>query len=226
MDRKAIMQLPSPKGTDSWKPVPHIELIETLESVLKKEDMKISDEKFGVGRKGKILFGVIKMDYKMIGGEGTASLGLRQANDRTMSIQICAGLSVFVCDNLVFRGDLIALRRKHTNGLNLVEEVTEAVGKLKEHLGLLDNEVAALKKRTITDDQAKVTMHDIFADNLLPVRLLPEVAHNYFIPPHPEFEPRTLWSLHNAFTEAAKQMPITTRVVATQRIGKKFGMAG
>ena len=46
--------------------------------------------------------------------DGTAALGLRTSNNKTMSIQLCAGLSVFVCDNLVFRGDLIALNRKHT----------------------------------------------------------------------------------------------------------------
>jgi hypothetical protein len=74
-------------------------------------------------------------------------MGIRTSNDRSMSIQICAGLSVFVCDNLVFRGDLIALNRKHTSGLDLAAELTGAVGRFREHFGRLTGEIDALKSR-------------------------------------------------------------------------------
>jgi len=39
-----------------------------------------------------------------------------------------------------------------------------------------------------------------------------------------EFRPRTAWSLHNAFTAVAKEMPITTRMPAIQELGRYFGM--
>jgi hypothetical protein len=57
------------------------------------------------------------------------------------------------------------------------------------------------------------------------VRLLPEVSQAYFQPEVEEFAPRNAWSLHNAFTGAAKEMPITTRLPAIQVLGKFFGMS-
>jgi hypothetical protein len=54
---------------------------------------------------------------------------------------------------------------------------------------------------------------------------MPEVSRSYFAPTLPEFEPRNAWSLHNAFTGIAKEMPLTTRLPATQELGKLFGMS-
>src|SRR5689334_4123229 len=104
-----------PSGTSTFKPIPHIELVESLERVLRQQQIAISQEKFAIRRDGSALFGVLNLAYSE-SEDGTAALGLRTSNDKTMSIQICAGLTVFVCDNLAFRGDLIALRRKHTSG--------------------------------------------------------------------------------------------------------------
>jgi len=68
-------------------------------------------------------------------------------------------------------------------------------------------------------------MHDVFTKGLMPVRLLPEASRAYFEPQVPDFEPRTMWSLHNALTTAAKEMPVSTRLPAIQAVGKMFGMS-
>ncbi len=68
-------------------------------------------------------------------------------------------------------------------------------------------------------------IHDAFTQGLMPVRLLPVVSRQYFQAPLPDFEPRNAWSLHNAFTGAAKEMPMPTRLPAIQAIGKLFGMS-
>jgi hypothetical protein len=141
-----------------------------------------------------------------------------------MSIQICAGLSVFVCDNMVFRGDLIALNRKHTSRLYLRTEIVHAVSRFQEHFGKLAGEIHDLKARSLSDIDAKVMLHDVFTAGILPIRLLPEASSLYFEPFVDEFRPRTAWSLHNAFTAAAKEMPITTRMPAIQELGRYFGM--
>jgi len=96
-----------------FKPVPHIELIETLERVLRLNQITIRKSSLlcaGMGQpSSEFCNSRIKIRQMVM-----AALGLRTSNNRTMSIQLCAGLSVFVCDNMVFRGDLIALNRKHT----------------------------------------------------------------------------------------------------------------
>jgi len=135
--------------------------------------------------------------------DGRAAMGIRTSNNKTMSIQICAGLSVFVCDNLVFRGDLIALNRKHTSGLNLCAELSVAVLRFQDHFGRLTGEIDRLRARVLTDPEAKALIHDVFVGGVLPVRFLPQVSEMYFAPPFQEWAGRNAWSLHNAFTAAA-----------------------
>ena len=77
----------------------------------------------------------------------------------------------------------------------------------------------------LTDGAAKAFIHDAFVAGVMPVRFLPEVSQAYFQPDRPEFEPRTAWSLHNAFTGVAKAMPMPTRLPAIQELGRLFGMS-
>lgn len=223
--REQLALVETPDATRSFKPVPHIELIETLEHVLNLNQIAIRKEKeqFALRRDGSTLFGVLQLAYQDT-PDGMAALGLRTSNNRTMSIQICAGLSVFVCDNMVFRGDLIALNRKHTAGLHLRTEINHAVLRFQDHFGRLTGEISNLKERTVSDTDAKAILHDVFVKGILPIRLLPEASRLYFEPFVDEFRPRNAWSLHNAFTAVAKEMPITTRMPAIQELGRYFGM--
>jgi hypothetical protein len=222
--REQLALVKTPGATRSFKPVPHIELVDTLEQVLHQNQITIRKEQFALRRDGSTLFGVLQLAYQDT-PDGMAALGLRTANNRTMSIQMCAGLSVMVCDNMVFRGDLIALNRKHTSGLDLRTELQQAVLRFQNHFGRLTFEIENLKERLLSDTAAKAIIHDVFASGILPLRLLPEASNLYFEPFVDEFRPRNAWSLHNAFTAAAKEMPITTRMPAIQELGRLFGMS-
>jgi hypothetical protein len=229
--REQLAALAPVVGTDTFKPIPHIELILSLEQVLSSRGISIlqtnagvNREQFAMSKDGSRLFGVIDLAKNGIDGT-TASLGLRTANNRSMSLQMIAGATVFVCDNMVFSGDTIMMKRKHTSGLNLMDELFIAMDKYERHYDKLRAEVNSLKGYDMTEIAAKVIMHDIFAKQIMPVRLFPEVSNEYFATEqrHVDFAPRTAWSLLNAFTEVAKQMPLTTRIKATQLIGKQFG---
>ncbi len=222
--RAELQTLVTPARTRTWQPIPHIKLVETLERVLAENQIAIHKEQFALRRDGSALFGVFQLIYQNT-EDGVAALGLRTSNNKTMSIQLCAGLSVFVCDNLAFRGDLIALNRKHTSGLNLRTELAGAVLRFQEHFGRLAGEIERLKTRELADEDAKTLMHDVFVQGILPVRFLRQVSETYFSPPFQEWAGRNAWSLHNALTAAARQMPMTTRLLATQELGRLFGMS-
>src|SRR5690348_7817682 len=199
--REQLAVIPAPEPTATWRPIPHIELVETLDRVLRANQIAIREERFALRRDGSTLFGVLQLAYEDT-PDGAAAMGLRTSNNKTMSIQICAGLSVFVCDNLVFRGDLIALNRKHTSGLNLRAELSSAVLRFQEHYGRPTGEIDRLRARELTDPEAKALIHDVFVGAVLPVRFLPQVSEMYFSPPFQEWAGRNAWSLHNAFTAA------------------------
>src|SRR6266851_4570690 len=223
VDRDQLRLVPVPEATRTWRPIPHIELVESLERVLHQNQITIQGEQFALRRDGSTLFGVLQLIYQNT-PDGSAAMGIRTSNNKTMSIQLCAGLSVFVCDNLVFRGDLIALNRKHTSGLVLRTELSNAVLRFQEHFGRLTSEIDVLKAEEVTDTQAKAIMHDVFARGVFPIRLFREVSQAYF-GPLAEGAGHTKWVLHNAFTVVAREMPITTRMPAIQELGRYFGMS-
>jgi hypothetical protein len=236
--REILRALPVIPSTPTYKPVAHIELIETIEKELNRRNVQIAEganglkkEQFAIGKDGYRLFGTL--DLTMNGVEGTcAALGFRASNNKTMPIQMVAGLRVFVCDNMSLRGDMIALKRKHTSGLVLRDEVRRAIDKFEDHYFNLKKEVENLKLRGLTTDEAKVMIHNVFmSKDTIPINLYREVSDIYFDkfvnseePKFAAFRDRTAWSLHNAFTEVAKSMPLSTRIEATQTIGRYFGL--
>jgi hypothetical protein len=56
----------------------------------------------------------------------------------------------------------------------------------------------------------KLVIYRAFVENKLdvPRHLARDVHKNYFEPTHPDFAPRTMWSLSNAFTSALKSLEV------------------
>src|SRR5688572_3490583 len=110
IDREGLRLLETPQGTDTWQPIPHFELVTALEGQLRARGISIVRESFAV-QKAK-LFGVLDTDYQVT-EEGGAAVGIRTANDKSLALQLAIGYRVFVCDNMSFNGDLIAVKKKH-----------------------------------------------------------------------------------------------------------------
>ena len=103
--REQLAALPAVVGTDTFKPIAHIELVQTMEKVLRYRGVEIVKEQYALRRDGSRLFGTFDLNYPGLAGT-RAAIGFRTANDKTMSIQIVAGMTVFVCDNVVLNGDM------------------------------------------------------------------------------------------------------------------------
>lgn len=124
--KEALMTIEPPAATGTWKPVAHGVLVNTLTQVLSSRRLGITKEEYAIQRSGNILFGVLDLAWEET-DECHAALGLRTSNDKTFAIQIAIGARVIVCDNLLMSGELIALKRKHTAGLALTDEITRAI---------------------------------------------------------------------------------------------------
>lgn len=227
--REQLAALPEVIGTDTFKPIRHYDLVTTIESELNKRNVQIIREQLALSTNGMRLFGTMDLTKNGVPGM-TAALGFRQANNRTMALQGVAGMRVFVCDNMALSGDTIILKRRHTSGLNLIDEVVEALDQYEIHYRNLKGEINSLQSFAMQDTVAKVLMADIFAKQLMPVRFLPLVYEVYFDkfvnseePKYAAFRDRSAWNLLNAFTEVQKEMPLTTRMEAAQDIGAIFG---
>jgi len=216
--RTELQTIAAPAPTTAWKPVKHADLVETIEQGLQERSITVCREQFAVQREGRRFFAVLDLSERT--HEFRDALGLRASNDKTLAIQIAVGLRVFVCDNLALSGDLIALRRKHTSRLALYHEVGQALTRFATHFQLFTQEVTTRHHVSLSDERAKALIHDVFRQQLLPLRLFPIVSREYFTPRLPDFMPRTAWSLSNAFTHAAKALPAGPQFRALLGLGR------
>jgi len=225
--RTDLMTIPPPSGTATWRPIAHGDLIHAIDRQLLVRGITILEEKFAIQRDGARLFGVLDLSIEGDTPECCAAMGIRTANDRTMALEIAVGVTVFVCDNLCFSGDLIALRRKHTAKFNLNADISIAIDRYQDHLTVLRGQIDGLRERQLDDREAKVLIFEVFAKEILPIRFFPAVTATYFSPhpaDMPDVQPRTAWGLHNAFTRAIKAMAPAPAFAATTKLGKFFGL--
>jgi len=73
--RAELQMLPAPEVTPTFKPIPHIELVDVLDRVLVQNQIRIEGEQFALRRDGSVLFGVFQLAYGET--DGRAALGLR-----------------------------------------------------------------------------------------------------------------------------------------------------
>jgi hypothetical protein len=224
--RDELATIPTPAGTDTWRPIGHFDLVTSLIDDLGRRGMTVAREQYATaGRDGARLFGV--MDLRIDGLDTpdlSTSLGLRGANDKSMAIQVIAAARVFVCDNLAFSGSdgAVVLKKRHTNRLDLVQVVPPAIESYLEKASAFRLEIERMRDFDLADGRAKEVIYDAFIrSHALPIRLLPDVHRLYFDDDvqRSKFPARSLWSLSNSFTEAVKAL----REVPQQRCGIAIG---
>jgi Domain of unknown function (DUF932) len=225
VSREQLMTIPPPPATSTWRPIAHGDLVSAIDRQLLVRGITIQRETFAVQRDGARLFAVLDLSLES-SGEGCAAMGIRTANDRSMALEIAVGVKVFVCDNLAFSGDLIALRRKHTAKFDLNADISRAIDRYQAHLLALQRTIATAREDQISDEEAKCLIFEAFQDEILPIRYFKQVAGTYFHPSEEmtDVQPRTMWGLHNAFTRTVRQMAPAPAFEATTELGKFFGL--
>ena len=109
----------APSRTATWNPLPHRDVIDAVAAACVKHNWLVERKVYSMKQSSK-MFAV--WDLKTMQGsivktsDNTLSIGIRNSIDKRLSVGLCAGERVFVCDNLCFKGDFV-LFRKHT-GLN------------------------------------------------------------------------------------------------------------
>ena len=83
-------------------------------------------------------------------------------------------------------------------------------------------QVEAWQGSELTDVIAKVVISEAFVEGRLeaPKHLARTVHDLYFEPRYEEFNPRTIWSLSNAFTSAFKELDPVPQFKATAKLGE------
>ena len=82
-------------------------------------------------------------------------------------------------------------------------------------------QVETWRAQQLTNATAKLIIYRAFIEDELdaPKHLARRVHELYFAPEHEDFQPRTMWSLSNAFTSAFKELDPIPQFKATAKLG-------
>jgi hypothetical protein len=149
------------------------------------------------------------------------SIGVRNSHDKSMRLAMTVGYRVFVCENMAFHGDFQPVLAKHSKNFSLTAALSIGVDEMQRNFGGMRTQVEAWRQSQLSDVAAKLIIYRAFIESDLevPKHLAKPVHEMYFNPQHEEFQPRTMWSLSNAFTSAFKELEPIPQFRATAKLG-------
>jgi len=203
-----LREIPMPEETRSYKPVSHYDLAKNLAEVSGTllRDYELERSQYGLARDGAQLFGV--HTYRNGSVSMGLSIGFRNSYDKSMSVGIAIGASVFVCDNLALTGE-IAIARKHTSNVwNDLEELTiTTIYRSQHNFTRIVEDAQVMQGQHLTDNDAYRLLGLLYGQGVITPRQIPVVKKEWLTPSHEEFEDRNVWNFYQAVTEALKSAP-------------------
>ena len=203
-----IISIPLPQKTRTYQPVPHEQLSTMLLQMVASifPDFHYEKSHFGLAADGNKMFGI--HTFRSTDTSLGLSIGFRNSYDRSMSVGIAVGASVFVCDNMVIAGDITVLRKHTSNVIRDMESMAlSAIYRSQASYAEILDDAGAMQDMPISDDQAYRMLGLVYGRGIMTPRQIPIAHKQWEAPTHEDFAPRTVWSLYNAITEALKSAP-------------------
>jgi hypothetical protein len=231
--------IPAPRQeSQTYQPIQNIELLNMLDKVADSHGLELVNPTFGIDRKGQRMFGVYEVEGKNhLDNKVKLMLGVRNSFDMSCSAGVCFGSKVFVCSNLCFSGYAdasgIAGMASHRHTLNIystlydrLQESLHQVDKFKDYQEIF---FGTLERKNIGNNGGYGLIIDAARNGVINKTKILEVANEWQLQHrgpanvieedryHPEFAPRTAYSLFNAFTECSKAIQERNPVEANSR---------
>ena len=202
LEQLEAIEMPEP--TRTYVPVSHYDLAMNVGAIGERViDKELHSKKFGIARKGQHMFATYT--YKNEEDEIGMSIGFRNSYDKSMSIGVCVGAKVFVCENLMMTGE-VTFMRKHTG--NILDELNSLIFnvlyKSDDKFAQLQDDKESMKEIPINNQRAWETMGVLFGKGIINTPQISIMRKEWKNPSHEEFNDDSLWSLYNAGTEALK----------------------
>ena len=225
VSRDEVARTDTPCSTDTWRPVPHIDVIKAVTEVINAHNWEIEGEKFGLARDGQKMFGVMEISCSA-SPEWHRCIGIRNSHDKSFAVGLSAGIVVCVCTNMAFGGTTV-IKRRHTNGIVLAELIDRAVASLEDDFLTVETVSEELKDVYLKDDDEArscivraAELGVINSCDILPV------FREFKSPAHVEFKELTRWSLMNALTETIKKYSPQRVDHSYLALNRAFGLDG
>jgi hypothetical protein len=200
VERAELDSVPTPPATKSWFPVAHSQVLSEVTGRLADAGFAVRKAQHALSRNDARYFGTLDLESPLVSGVSLA-VGIRNSVDKSFPLGFCAGARVFCCDNLAFHSELL-VNRKHTRfgQTRFSEAICQAVQSLSAFRETEAERIRRLQHAELHSDQADALILRAYERKLVSHHFLPRVIHEWRKPSFEEFEPRTRWSLLNAFT--------------------------
>ena len=225
VSKDEVARIDTPCSTATWRPVPHIDVIEAVTEVIRAHNWNIENEMFGLASEGQKMFGVMEIS-RSSSPEWHRCIGLRNSHDKSLAVGLSAGIVVLVCSNLAFGGTRV-INRKHTSRIDLSELIDRAVASLEDDFLTTETRCEDLKDIYLKDDDEArscivraAELGVINSSDILPV------YREYKQPSHEEFREPTRWSLLNAMSETIKKYSPQRVDHSYFALNRAFGLDG
>lgn len=204
-----LKEYPAPPPEGRWHPIAHATVLDTVKETLGEAGYEVKSEKLALNGKGTRFFGTLDLATPVATGVSLA-VGIRNSTDKSFPLGFCGGSHVFVCDNLAFRADLL-VKRKHTiNGArNFQAAIAQAVISLGDFKEMEAIRIKRMMERELSSDRADSLILRSYEKGIIFALQLPLVLKEWREPSFEEFQPRTTWSLFNAFTSVLRERATT-----------------
>jgi hypothetical protein len=205
VDRKQLARIEAPPPTSTWYPIAHSVVLDRVCETLEGAGFGIDKMQLSVARDEQRFFGTLTLKNRL-SNDACLAVGIRNSVDKSFPIGLVAGSRVFVCDNLAFSSEIVIARRHTRFGeVRFNEAVSKAVLGLHEYQIAAQQRITQLQSWELEPQEADSILLRSFESGIVSSRLLPDVIKEWRNPRHPEFRPRTAFSLLNCFTEILKE---------------------
>lgn len=205
-----LITAPVPVTTNSYQAISHMELIRYLERKIKEKGFEVTSLRANSASGGNKMTGT--MGINLANESFGMSIGFRNSYDKSMSLGVGVGATVFVCTNGMFHADVQRLRRHTTNMLDDLEEIIEEqLGYVQEQFIKFEDETEKLKRTVFTRKLVYQILGELFfaektfgSTQINIIRDEMDKSENFRM--FGEGGEATGWNLYNNITESLKTM--------------------
>jgi hypothetical protein len=149
LTREQLSRVPTPAGTATHKPIPHIEVVDKLIEALGFRQIGVVREEYAVSADGMKMFGVMDLTS---GFQGCRfAIGLRNSHDKSFRLSCTVGVRIFVCENLAFHGEYTPVLAKHSKNFLLEDSLAVGVDRIQRNFGPLKQQVEQWQSTQLSD---------------------------------------------------------------------------
>lgn len=220
LTREQLRSIETPRGTESWVPIPHDYVVQQVEQTIGAHNLTVRNEDYLISRGGDRMFGILDLRSDQDEDYGL-TIGVRNSHDMSLPVGLLLGTRVFVCSNLSFGGE-VRIQTKHTKFVmkRLPRLICDAAAKLLESRQTQDLRIAAYKGTLVEKrKEAAFLMLQAIRQDIIPTRLVNSLCSEWERPSHEEFAADwSAWRMFNAVTEVLKSASKLKLAERTQRL--------